>query len=136
MIHADRNITEVADRFSARQSGVRGQSLLVVSSDELEAIVERAVANALATFKAQLATPAQTEPQTNTSHLPPFLTVARLADLLGIDRRTVRRKELRGEIPLGIKLSGMKRWKTDEILAFLDSKRDVKNTSPKGAVTP
>lgn len=50
----------------------------------------------------------------------PLLTVQELAELLRCDPRTVRRLELSGDVPVGIRIGGSKRWRTSDVRQWLD----------------
>lgn len=49
-----------------------------------------------------------------------LLTAVEVAELLKCDRRTVRRLELSGEMPVGIRIGGSKRWRADVLRRWLD----------------
>jgi excisionase family DNA binding protein len=53
-----------------------------------------------------------------------LLTTDELAELLKCDRRTVRRLELSGEVPGGIRIGGSKRWRADDVRCWLDGLRE------------
>ena len=52
-----------------------------------------------------------------------LLTAHDLAELLKCDRRTVRRLELSGEVPPGLRIGGSKRWRAGEVRRWLDALR-------------
>jgi predicted DNA-binding transcriptional regulator AlpA len=54
----------------------------------------------------------------------PLLTPDQLADLLQIDRRTLRRFEIAGVIPRAISLGGAKRWRRAEVERFLNKAKE------------
>lgn len=49
-----------------------------------------------------------------------LLSAVELAELLKCDRRTVRRLELSGEMPVGLRIGGAKRWRASVIRGWLD----------------
>ena len=49
-----------------------------------------------------------------------LLTADQLAALLQVDRRTVRRLELGGEIPSGFQIGGSKRWRSTDVRRWLE----------------
>jgi len=49
-----------------------------------------------------------------------LLTAVDVAELLKCDRRTVRRLELSGEMPVGMRIGGSKRWRADVLRRWLD----------------
>ena len=53
----------------------------------------------------------------------PLLTQDQLAALLQVDRRTLRRLELSGDIPRAIKFGTAKRWRRSEIDKALAARR-------------
>ncbi len=59
-------------------------------------------------------------PATEDHRTDALLTVHELAELLHCDPRTVRRLELTGEVPSGIRIGGSKRWRTSDVSCWLD----------------
>jgi len=51
--------------------------------------------------------------------IEPLLTAADLATIANVNVRTIRRWHEQGEIPAGLRIGAVVRWRRDEIEAFL-----------------
>ncbi|MEX0702456.1 MAG: helix-turn-helix domain-containing protein [Planctomycetales bacterium] len=49
----------------------------------------------------------------------PLLTAREVAQLLRLSDRTVRRLDSAGRLPRGLRIGGSKRWRRDELLAWI-----------------
>ncbi|MEX0701311.1 MAG: helix-turn-helix domain-containing protein [Planctomycetales bacterium] len=49
----------------------------------------------------------------------PLLTAPEVARLLRLSDRTVRRLDSAGRLPRGLRIGGSKRWRRDELLAWI-----------------
>jgi predicted DNA-binding transcriptional regulator AlpA len=54
------------------------------------------------------------------AQLDPLLRAEDLVRLLQVDRRTVRRLCLKGQLPMPLKVGGSNRWRPDEVNAAID----------------
>lgn len=59
--------------------------------------------------------------QNGSTEVPQLLTAARLAAILDISVRTLRRLQATGRLPHSIRLGGSVRWRAEEVQAWIDA---------------
>lgn len=104
--------------------------IAMVEPSVLRSIVEEALRERFQALEGRL-TNALQRVAAGVSAQPPaeLLSERDVATLLGCAPRTVRRLELRGEIPRSLRIGSAKRWNREEIRQWLDSLQTGKTRS-------
>lgn len=61
-------------------------------------------------------------PEPSTSALPRLFNTRQLAEYLGLSTQAIYTRHMRGQIPRAVQIGGSLRWRSDDIVAWLDEK--------------
>ena len=96
------------------------RTVVLVEEDRLLQALDELFERVLLSLEARLRGFGDSTPREVPAETEALLTVHDLAELLKCDPRTVRRLELSGEVPHGIRIGGSKRWHAAAVRRWLE----------------